>query len=101
MAVYKNGVWVKTKIFRPRGIEEDGLKYYQEQDKHGDYVSVDPGSADYYRSIGQPGHLEARCTAIAGCVGSVCTTSVSLDFLRSKCRRVRKADIPKEWLDVL
>lgn len=23
----------KLKVFRPRGIEADGLKYYQEQDK--------------------------------------------------------------------
>jgi len=89
------------KIFRPRGIEADGLKYYQEQDKHGDYVSVDPSTADYYAKIGQPGKLEARCTAIAGEMSSVCTSSVDIQWLQRHCHRVRKADIPMEWLEVL
>jgi hypothetical protein len=92
---------MRTKIFRPRGIEEDGLKYYQEQDKHGDYVSIDPSTADYYRQIGQPGKLEARATCIAGSVSSVCTTSVTLQWLQKHCHRVRKADIPANWLEVL
>ena len=90
-----------SKVFRPRGIEDDGLKYYQEQDKHGDYVSVDPSTADYYVQIGKPGTLEARCTAIAGNSSSVCTTGVSIAWLQSHCHRVRKADIPAEWLEVL
>lgn len=89
------------KIFRPRGTETDGLKYYQEQDKHGDYVSVDPSTLEYYTSIGKPGHFEARCTAIAGEVTSVCATSVHITWLQKHCHRVRKADIPQEWLDVL
>lgn len=89
------------KQFRPRGVESDGLKYYQEQDKHGDYVSVDPSTEQYYVSIGQPGILEARCTAIAGDVDSVCTTGVSLQWLRKHCHRVAKRDIPVEWLEVL
>ena len=89
------------KIFRPRGIELDGLKYYQEQDKNGDYVSVDPATADYYDNIGQYGILAARVTAIAGCRESVCTSSVSLQWLQKHCHRVRKSDIPVEWLDVL
>lgn len=89
-----------AKVFRPRGVEADGLKYYQEQDKAGDYVSVDPSSADYYRKLGK-NELEARVAAVQGLVSSVCTTSVSLEWLRSKCHRVRKADIPKDWLAVL
>jgi hypothetical protein len=63
-----------TKQFRPRGIEADGLKYYQEQDKAGDYVSVDPSTADYYNRIGQYGTLDGRATAIHGSLSSVCTT---------------------------
>jgi hypothetical protein len=90
-----------AKQFRPRGIEADGLKYYQEQDRHGDYLSIDPESAGYYRSIGQPGKFEGRATAIAGLRSSVCTTTISLDFLRTKCHRVAKKDIPAEWLEVL
>ena len=89
------------KVFRPRGVEKDGLKYYQERDKAGDYVSVNPETAEYYRTIGQPSLLEARATAIKGLVSSVCTTSVSVNWLRSHCRRVRKADIPKEWIELL
>lgn len=45
--------------------------------------------------------FEARATAIKGVLTSVCTTAVSIEFLRDKCHRVRKADIPKEWLEVL
>lgn len=90
-----------SKIFRPRGIESDGLKYYQEQDKAGDYLSVDPSTLDYYARIGQPGYIEARATAIHGDMYSVCTTSVHIMHLRKKCHRVRKVDIPKEWLEVL
>jgi hypothetical protein len=90
-----------TKQFRPRGIEKDGLKYYQEQDKHGDYVSVDPSTAEYYCRIGQPGKLEARVTAIAGDETSVCTSSVSVQWLWMHCHRVSKANIPAKWIDVL
>lgn len=88
-----------AKVFRPRGIEDDGLKYYQEHS--GDYISVDPEAAEYYASIGQPGMLEGRATAIKHEVSSVCTTGLSLAFLRRKCHRVRKSDIPAEWLEVL
>jgi len=88
------------KVFRPRGIEADGLKYYQERNKSGDYVSVDPSTLDYYLKLGKA-HVEGRATAIRGQVSSVCTVGLSLDFLRRKCRRVRKADVPAEWLEVL
>ena len=90
-----------TRQFRPRGIEADGLKYYQERNKAGDYVSVNPETADYYQRIGRPGMLEARATAIQGNVSSVCTTSVDVGWLSRKCRRVSKAAIPTEWLAVL
>jgi len=91
----------KRKIFRPRGIEADGLKYYQEQDKTGDYLSIDPATLDYYLKTQGKALYEARATSIAGSVTSVCTTAVSLEFLQKKCHRVRKADIPAEWLEVL
>lgn len=90
-----------ARIFRPRGIEKDGLKYYQEQDKAGDYLSIDPSTLDYYLKTQGKGLFEARATAIKGLVSSVCTTAVSIRFLQTKCHRVRKADIPKEWLRVL
>ena len=90
-----------TKQFRPRGIEADGLKYYQEQDKAGDYVSIDPTTNDYYKSTGRPGLFEGRATAIHGDVTSVCTISISRTWLNRKCHRVDKASIPTEWLEVL
>lgn len=90
-----------TRIFRPRGIEKDGLKYYQERNKSGDYISVDPATLDYYLKTQGKAYMEARTTAIRGSVSSVCTTAVSLDFLQRKCRRVSKASIPAEWLEVL
>lgn len=90
-----------TKQFSPRGIEADGLKYYQERNKAGDYLSIDPSSADYYQRLGRPAFLTARATAIQGCVSSVCTTSVDSTWLRTRCRRVSKASIPQAWLEVL
>lgn len=89
------------KIFRPRGVEADGLKYYQEQDKAGDYLSVDPSTLDYYLKFTGKAEMEARATAIKGSVSSVCTTAVSVRFLQTKCHRVRKSDIPAEWLERL
>ncbi len=89
------------KIFRPRGTEADGLKYYQEQDKAGDYLSIDPKTLDYYMRTQGKALFEARATAIKGLVSSVCTTAVSIKWLQTKCHRVRKADIPKQWLEVL
>lgn len=100
IAEQRNRSQPKPKPFRPRGVESDGLKYYQERNKSGDYVSVDPSTLEYYRNIGKD-QMEGRATAIQGDVNSVCTTGLSLEWLRSKCRRVRKADIPQEWLDVL
>lgn len=71
------------------------ILYFREP--NGDYLAADKGSEDYYRQIGKPDLLEGRATAIAGCVGSVCTTGISRKFLKT-CRHVRKRDVPAEWL---
>ena len=89
------------KQFRPRGIEADGLKYYQERNKSGDYVSIDPTTNAYYLEHLGRNEFEGRATAIRGDVSSVCTTALSRDFLTRKCRRVAKSSIPAEWLEVL
>jgi hypothetical protein len=87
--------------FRPKGIETDGLKYYQERNKSGDYVSIDPSTNEYYiRSVGKD-QFEGRATAIQGDVTSVCTVGLSRKWLQTRCRRVSKSAIPQEWLDVL
>lgn len=71
------------------------ILYYQED--HGDYLAIDTMTNAYYlRHFGQD-HFEARATAIAGLVSSVCTTGVSREFLRSNCKRVDKARVPAEW----
>lgn len=98
---YERGSCKPKRVFRPRGVEADGLKYYQERNKGGDYLSVDPETLDYYLKTQGKAHLQARATCIQGNVSSVCTTAVSMDFLRKKCRRVSKASIPAEWLAVL
>jgi hypothetical protein len=71
-------------------------RYYRDND--GDYLVVNHATGDYYRQIGQEGMREARATAIAGNVMSVCTTSVDLGYLRTKCERVDKKTIPAKWL---
>lgn len=70
------------------------LKFYRE--RNGDYLCVDPDSRDYYRQIGQPDVREGRATAIAGLLGSVCTTGISMRFLKS-CKRVRREEVPTQW----
>ncbi len=90
-----------TKQFRPRGVEADGLKYYQEQDKAGDYVSIDPTTNAYYLEQLGRNVFEGRAAAVHGNVASVCTTNLSREWLNRKCRRVAKDSIPDEWLEVL
>lgn len=89
-----------AKVFRPRGIEADGLKYYQERNKSGGYVSIDPSTNAYYHALGRD-DFEGRATAIQGDVSSVCTISLSRQWLSTRCRRVSKASVPAEWLSVL
>lgn len=70
------------------------ILYYQE--KNGDWLAIETDTNSYYRNFGRD-HFEGRATAIAGQVGSVCTTAVSREFLRKNCKRVAKAKVPDEW----
>lgn len=72
------------------------IVYYQEHD--GDYLAIDTGTNRYYREVFGKDHFEGRATAIAGLVGSVCTTGISREFLRKNCMRVAKNKVPGEWL---
>lgn len=68
------------------------IRYYKEDT--GDFLMV-----DFSPEMRNPDNMPtARASAIEGLSGSVCTTSVSLDFLREKCEPVRKTAIPREWL---
>lgn len=78
------------------------IRYYHEPangENHEEWLAVNHGTAKYYRSIGQPEMREARAAAINGSASSVCTTAVSLGFLKEKCRRVLKKDVPAKWLE--
>jgi hypothetical protein len=71
------------------------ILYFRED--NGDYLAIDSSTNSYYRRLYGKDHFEARATAIAGLVGSVCTTGVSREFLRSNCKRTSKAKVPAEW----
>ena len=56
------------------------IHYYQET--NGDFLAIDTSTNRYYRAIFGKDQFEGRATAIAGHVGSVCTTGISRDFLK-------------------
>lgn len=70
--------------------------FYHERDS-GDFLSIDTDTNAYYRRVLGQDHFEGRATAIAGLIGSVCTTGVSRDYLRACCKQVPRADVPAEW----
>jgi hypothetical protein len=72
------------------------ILYYRE--RNGDYLAIDTTTNRYYRSTFGKDHYEGRATAIASVVSSVCTTGISREFLRTKCKRVWKAKVPAKWL---
>jgi len=69
--------------------------FYREH--NGDYLAIDTSTNRYYLVNVGKDHFEGRATAIAGLVGSVCTTGISRGFLRTKCKRVARAKVPAEW----
>ena len=65
------------------------IQYYQET--NGDYLAIETSTNSYYlRNCGKD-HFESRATAIAGLVGSVCTTAVAREYLKNNCKRVSKS----------
>ncbi len=72
------------------------ILYYRE--RNGDYLTIDAGTNRYYRTTFGKDHFEGRATAIASLVTSVCTTSISREFLRTQCKRTPKAEVPANWL---
>jgi hypothetical protein len=71
------------------------IVYYRES--NGDFLAIDTGTNAYYQAVLGKDHFEGRATAIAGQVGSVCTTGISRAFLRKDCKRVAKRIVPAEW----
>ena len=69
--------------------------FYREH--NGDFLAIDTSTNRYYlRTFGKD-HFEGRATAIVSLIGSVCTTGISRAFLRENCKRVAKAQVPREW----
>jgi hypothetical protein len=71
------------------------ILYYRED--NGDFLAIEPGTNAYYRRTFGKDHVEGRASAIAGLVGSVCTTGISREYLKRNCRRVPKAKVPLAW----
>jgi hypothetical protein len=67
------------------------------QESNGDFLAIDTGTNRYYLDHFGLDHFEGRATAIAGLVGSVCTTGISRDFLKAECRRVARVKVPAAW----
>jgi hypothetical protein len=64
---------------------------------NGDFLAIDTSTDAYYLPLFGEDHFEGRPTAIAGLVGSVCTTGISREFLRQRRRRVARSKVPVEW----
>lgn len=71
------------------------ILYFQEN--NGDFLAIDTSTNSYYVRCYGKDYFEGRATAIAEQVGSVCTTAVSRNFLRTNCKRVAKRNVPSEW----
>lgn len=72
------------------------IVYYREIES-GDYLAIDTDTNAYYRRVLGRDHFEGRATAIARMVGSVCTTSISRQYLRACCKWVSKDEVPAAW----
>jgi hypothetical protein len=75
------------------------ILYYRED--NGDFLAIETGTNGYYRRNFGKDHVEGRATAIAGLIGSVCTTGISREYLKRNCRRVLKAKVPPAWLKAI
>lgn len=75
------------------------ILYFVESD--GDNLAIDSDTNRHYRDTLGVDQFEGRAAAIAGLVGSVCTTAISRMSLDTACVRVSRADVPAEWLTAI
>lgn len=73
------------------------MQFYRE--RNGDYLCVNPRTA-YKAQRRFFTQIEGRATAIAGLIGSVSTTKINTRFLK-QCKRVKREEVPQEWLTAL
>lgn len=71
------------------------ILFYREN--NGDFLAIDTNTNRYYLANFGKDHFEGRATAIEGLVGSVCTTGISREYLRTNCKRVSRERVPVEW----
>lgn len=71
------------------------ILFYRES--NGDFLALDTATNRICLDNFGRDEFEGRATAIAGLVGSVCTTGISRTYLRSNCQRVPKVKVPVEW----
>jgi hypothetical protein len=69
--------------------------YFQE--RNGDFLAIDTATNAYYQQVLGHDTFEGRATAIAGQVGSVCTTGIGREYLALNCKRVARARVPAAW----
>jgi xanthine/uracil permease len=67
------------------------------QERTGDFLAIDTATSRYYMDHFGRDHFEGRATAIAGLLGSVCTTGISRSYLKAECRRVARRKVPADW----
>lgn len=72
------------------------ILFYRERGT-GDFLAIDTATNRYYLDTFGQDHFEGRATAIAGLVGSVCTTGISREYLRCNCKRVARSRVPAKW----
>jgi hypothetical protein len=75
------------------------ILYYRED--NGDFLAIETGTNAYYRRNFGKDHFEGRATAIAGLIGSVCTTGISREYLQTNCKRVPREKVPPPWLKAI
>lgn len=68
------------------------IKYYQEK-KSKDFLMVDTSTRKYYKRMGKR-ELEGRAVCINNTPSSMCTTGISLKFLKNRCKRVDALKVP-------
>lgn len=71
------------------------VHYFQEI--NGDFLAVQSETNGYYLKNFGEDCFEGRATAVAGLIGSVCTTKIARKYLRMNCNRVAKAKVPVKW----
>lgn len=71
--------------------------FYQEP--HGEYLVIETDTHDLYHYTGKS-QYEGRASAIDDLPTSICTTSISTEYLKN-CAEVERDDVPEEWLKAI